>query len=169
VNAIEAGRLRLPPMTEAALKATAERDLIRVSEETRLSVPPEWLEMAWLAEMRLEQLANDPAYAPWSIRAIALDGQPIMVGFINCHAPPKNGRIELGYEIFPAYQRRGYAFEAISAFLQWAKQGGVSEAVFSISPENQPSLALNAKLGTQKIGSHIDEKDGPEDIFLLRL
>ena len=41
----------------------------------------------------------------------------------------------------------------------------VHRFVVSISPDNLPSLGLAAKLGFRKIGSHIDELDGPEDIF----
>jgi ribosomal-protein-alanine N-acetyltransferase len=166
---IVAKRLSLQLLTAAALQATASKDLPQVRQATQLHVPAAWLDLAWLAAMRLEQLAGTPAYQPWSIRAIALRHEPVMVGFINCHGTPKDGRIELGYEIFPAYQRQGYAFEAVSAFLRWAKRQGVTETVFSISPGNQPSLALNRKLGAEKIGSHIDEVDGLEDIYLLRL
>jgi RimJ/RimL family protein N-acetyltransferase len=119
--------------------------------------------------MRLEQMAAEPAYPPWSIRAIVLRHRPIMIGFLNCHGIPRCGRVELGYEIFPSHRRNGYAFEAVTAFLRWAGRRGVSEAVFSISPDNRASRALNRKLGAEKIGSHVDEKDGLEDIYLLRL
>ena len=37
--------------------------------------------------------------------------------------------------------------------------------LLSISPENAPSLALAEKLGFRKIGSKIDEEDGPEEIW----
>jgi [ribosomal protein S5]-alanine N-acetyltransferase len=37
--------------------------------------------------------------------------------------------------------------------------------VLSISPDNTPSLRLAAALGFKKIGSHVDEDDGVEDIY----
>ena len=37
--------------------------------------------------------------------------------------------------------------------------------IVSISPLNAPSLGLAAKFGFRRIGSHLDEVDGPEDIF----
>ena len=50
--------------------------------------------------------------------------------------------------------------------MRWAREEhGVRRFVVSISPDNLPSLGLAAKLGFQTIGSHLDEIDGPEDIF----
>ena len=38
----------------------------------------------------------------------------------------------------------------------------------SIRPDNSPSLGLAAQLGFVRIGHHIDEVDGWEDVFELR-
>jgi hypothetical protein len=39
--------------------------------------------------------------------------------------------------------------------------------VISVSPANAASTTLAAKLGFEKIGGHVDEADGYEDIYLL--
>ena len=39
--------------------------------------------------------------------------------------------------------------------------------MLSIAPDNQASLGLARKLGARRIGEHVDEIDGPEDIFLF--
>jgi RimJ/RimL family protein N-acetyltransferase len=54
----------------------------------------------------------------------------------------------------------------VRGFSAWANAQGVEGLVLSIAPGNHASLALALKLGAEKIGSQIDEKDGPEDIFL---
>ena len=96
------------------------------------------------------------------------------MGDIGFHAAPGHeclaelapGGVEFGYGVMESYRRRGLATEAIEALMRWAREEhGVERFVVSISPENGPSLALAAKLGFRKIGSHMDEFDGPEDIF----
>ncbi|MGQ0485960.1 MAG: GNAT family N-acetyltransferase, partial [Hyphomicrobiales bacterium] len=77
--------------------------------------------------------------------------------------------VEIGYSIFPPWQRRGFGHEAVCGFAAWANGQGVAGLVLSISPENHASLALAQKLRAEKIGSQIDEKDGPEDIFLAAI
>lgn len=68
--------------------------------------------------------------------------------------------------MFEEYRRQGFAYEAAGALMNWARtEHGVKRFVVSISPENTPSLALAAKFGFRKIGSHIDEVDGLEEIF----
>jgi RimJ/RimL family protein N-acetyltransferase len=53
----------------------------------------------------------------------------------------------------------------VTAFIAWAKTQGLEGVILSIQPGNAPSLALAAKFGATKIGSQIDERDGPEDIY----
>ena len=123
-------------------------------------------------ELRLRQLEANPALQPWLIRGISLRDEGCLIGDIGFHdepvAPsasaPKS--VELGYAIIESHRRRGYAREAAEALMQWAcAQHGVRRFLLSISPENQPSRALAAKMGFQKVGFKIDEEDGPEDIF----
>ena len=74
---------------------------------------------------------------------------------------------EMGYTIFEPWRRQGIAYEAILAFIAWAKTEGLESVILSIQPANIASLALATKLGAVQIGSQIDEKDGPEDIYLF--
>lgn len=99
-----------------------------------------------------------------------------MVGYIGFHAKPgqpylepyaSNG-VEYGFTVFPAYRRKGYAREACSAVMRWAfDHYNVEEFILTIRPNNIPSLRLTKSLGFEKVGSHIDESDGLEDIFRL--
>jgi hypothetical protein len=45
----------------------------------------------------------------------------------------------------------------------------VTRFVVSIGPTNVASIALAQQLGFRRIGSHIDEVDGPEQIFERRV
>jgi len=77
------------------------------------------------------------------------------------------GGVELGYTIFAPYRRQGYATEAANALMTWAQaEHKITRFVVSISPQNLPSLALAARLGFHKVGTQIDDEDGPEDVFV---
>jgi RimJ/RimL family protein N-acetyltransferase len=81
------------------------------------------------------------------------------------------GGIELGYTVFAADRRRGYACEAVAALLAFARREAPQLAGFvaSIGPANAPSLALVRRLGFTKIGEHDDPEDGLEHVYALRL
>lgn len=73
-----------------------------------------------------------------------------------------------GRNIFPFFRGRGYAREACKAVMSWAHdQHKVTEFVVSISPDNVASRRLARSLGFDRVGSHIDEVDGLEEIFRL--
>jgi [ribosomal protein S5]-alanine N-acetyltransferase len=75
--------------------------------------------------------------------------------------------VELGYVVFTAHWRRGYAEEALTGLMRWALQcHGVTLFVVSISPDNDPLTKLAGKLGFRRIGQHVDPVDGIEYVYL---
>jgi ribosomal-protein-alanine N-acetyltransferase len=120
-------------------------------------------------ELRLDQLERRPGLQPWLLRAIVPRDEGALAGYINFHgAPAANGEAELGYTVLAPYRRRGLAFEAAQALINWAAaEHGLKRFVLSISPDNPASLGLAAKLGFAETGSQIDEEDGLELIFRL--
>ena len=100
-----------------------------------------------------------------------------MVGNIGFHTAPNAeylrpyspGGVEFGYTVEPPFRRQGYAREASLALMRWAhEEHNVTRFVVSIRPDNIASQALAAGLGFARIGSHIDEVDGLEEILELR-
>ena len=171
---IETGRLVLRLLPEAALAATVAQNHAHLEALLGLGVPDVWFEEDWVAQLRLDQLRADPAFGPWSIRAIALKETGEILGSLNCHHLPMQFTalgetrlaVEIGYTIFAPWRRHGFGHEAVRGFAAWAKDRGVDGLVLSVAPGNHESLALAQKLGAIKIGSQIDETDGPEDVFL---
>jgi ribosomal-protein-alanine N-acetyltransferase len=156
-----------PEMIEALLDS--RRD------ELPFAVPDEWPDehdRRFLA-FRLRQTGDDPGRAPWLVRAIVLPQSREMIGHIGFHGPPGiNARrapeaVEVGYTIFPAHRRRGYATEAVRALLAWAREQGVEHFIASVAPQNEPSLRLVRRLGFAEVGSHWDDEDGEELEFEL--
>jgi len=116
-------------------------------------------------------MQQSPESAEWLLRSIVRREDKRMVGVINFHGPPDEmGRAELGYMIFEEYRRRGYASEGARAMMSWAHAAhGVVTFVLSISPENGPSLRLAESMGFQRIGTQIDDIDGEEWVFEMKL
>ena len=171
-------RLDLVPMTPEFLRASLAGDRERAQELLGMRVPMEWPERPETLERRLRQLEEDPSLQPWLLRAIGLRDEGQMVGYIGFHSKPGEeylrqlspGGVEFGYTVSRDFRRRGYAREACEALMQWASANhGVTRFVVSISPSNESSLRLASQLGFTKIGSHVDETDGPEDILERQL
>ena len=171
VGIIRTERLDLWSMTPQFLDASLQSN---VTPEVRFSVPGEWFAERALMEMRLNDLETKPSAQPWLLRAIVERDSQQMVGHIGFHTPPDPpylqsicpGAVEFGYTVYSAYRRRGFAYEASLGMMDWAHQRhGIVDFIASADPDNIPSVNLLAKLGFEKIGGHMDEVDGYEDIF----
>lgn len=187
LGAIETRRLNLVSLDASALAAFADGDAERAASLLALNIDAGCTVRAGLAQMRLQQLHADASLQPWLLRAIVRtsdDGRlkDRLIGHIGFHTAPDPdylrelapGAVEIGYSICAPYRRQGYAHEAVSALMRWAnEEHGVTDFVFSISPDNVASLGLLRKLGAlhavAQIGRHMDPVDGPEDIYLLRI
>ncbi len=174
---IHTERLDLILMTPAFLEVAMRGDLAQAAHLLGVPVPADWWPVSPHILDRLAQAQRNPALEPWLGRAIVLRAAQTMVGSIAFHMAPEPepvrplgpGGVEFGYTIFPQFRRQGYATEASQALMNWAQQQGVTRFVLTISPENQPSLRIAAHFGFVKIGSHIDEEDGLEDIYERRV
>ena len=146
----------------AGRRADAARELGAVLPET-------WPgEMQRFVEIRLADLAANPAARPWLLRAIVLRAPARqLVGAIGFHDPPGPARtVEIGYAVEAAHRRQGYAEEASAALCAWAAATGQIDSVLaSVSPDNAASLGLIAKLGFRPTGRRWDVDDGWELTF----
>jgi len=175
---IRTERLDLVPMTPRFLEASLLGD--REQAELLLSaiVPEGWTNEGPWVRRRLDQLREDPTLQPWLLRAVVSRSESTMVGHIGFHTRPgakyldglAPGGVEFGYTVFEQWRRQGYACEASQGLMDWAHRlHGVTRFVVSISPTNLASLGLARRLNFRRIGSHVDDEDGVEDIFERRL
>ena len=171
---IASDRLDLIPLTPAFLQAALRGDSTTAESLLGLAIPSEWFAEQRLIQVRLNDLQHNSALQPWLLRAIGLRHQHVVVGHIGFHTQPgadylrelAPGGIEYGYTVFSAFRRQGYAREACEALMQWAYQEHqITRFVVSIRPDNIPSRRLADQLGFKRIGSHVDEEDGLEDIY----
>lgn len=174
---IHAERLDLIPMTPEFLQASLDNAHTVAESLLGSTIPDDWFREIDLIRLRLRELRDNPQLQPWLLRALVLRAAGRMVGYIGFHTAPgpdyltdlAPDGVEFGYTVFAPDRRNGYAREASLALMSWARTTyGVPCFVVSISPTNVPSLGLARQLGFRQIGTHVDEEDGPEDIFELR-
>jgi RimJ/RimL family protein N-acetyltransferase len=178
ISTIHSERLDLVPLTPEFLRAMLRYDLAEAERTLGYPLPPGLLDSTDVMALRLEQLEANPTLQPWLLRAMVLRECRVMVGHIGFHTAPgaeylqpyAPGGVEFGFTVYPPFLRQGYAREASKALMDWAHQvHGVMRFVMTIRPDNVPSQALAAGLGFVRIGAHIDEVDGLEDILERRL
>jgi ribosomal-protein-alanine N-acetyltransferase len=163
-------------MTPSFLRSVMDGRFAEASGIIGMAVPDTWPVHEAPLAIRLSQLEADPALQPWLLRAIALRSSGEMVGFIGFHTAPgpeyleqwHPGAVEFGFTIFVAHRNKGYGREAAEGLMRWAQTAhGVDRFVMTIAPTNHPSRAIAARLGFIRIGEHMDDVDGIEDVFAL--
>jgi [ribosomal protein S5]-alanine N-acetyltransferase len=162
--------LRLVRLSVPAMEALVAGDLDAASRDVGIPLSPYLIEERWLWQIRLPQVAADPAALDWIARA-AVDTSsgppPPVVGHVGFHGPPdERGMVEVAYSVDPALRRRGYAGAMLGAALDWAASvPEISVVRASISPSNAASLATIRPFGFEAVGEQWDDEDGLELLF----
>lgn len=80
-------------------------------------------------------------YEVFGIRA---DGE--LVGLVSLFGQ-EDGTVCDGVDVFPAFRRRGYAYQALTQLMDVARERGFSVQTAQIRTDNAASIALHGKLG----------------------
>jgi len=88
----------------------------------------------------------------WLALVITLPETGKVIGDIGLRFPEKETyQVELGTSLDPAYQRKGYASEAMLAVIQYAFETlGKHRVYASIDPHNSASVALVERIGLRR-------------------
>ena len=168
-SGVSSDRLDLVPMSLELMEALQRGDRESAEQLAGYRIPAEWPEgMLSVLRFRIAIALAQPETVPLLLRAMVLRADPkVVVGRIGFHGPADDtGMLEIGYEVFPPYRRRGYAREAVVAMFRWAQRDpAVLRFRATVSPENEPSRNLIAGLGFTEVGTQWDEEDGEETIF----
>jgi ribosomal-protein-alanine N-acetyltransferase len=177
VATVTSARLELVSMSPAFLQPLLENRRDDAAAVLGAEIADEWPDRhdEGFLHLRLGQMRRDPQSQQWLVRAIILPGAVRrMIGHAGFHgAPGVNGpkkpdALEIGYTVFPPFRGKGYASEAALALMESArKEHGIRTFIASVSPENEPSLAIVGKLGFAQTGEQWDEEDGLELVFEL--
>jgi len=171
-------RLKLISLTTECLHAMLHGDYAKAGAINGFAISPNCSLLRHPSiPRRLDLIEKDPEQFPWMYRAIVRKDDNAMVGHISFHhmAPDPDlleysgNAAELGYAIDTDQRRKGYAKESVLAMLDWAHKREVTTFFLSISPKNYPSLMLADSLNFKKISERIDDTDGLEYVFILKL
>ena len=106
------------------------------------------------AEAFIQKFAHGDFGAPdtWYQMGLYLQQTSQLIGDIGLHfldVPSQS--VEIGFTVAPAYQRQGYAFEAVREMLNYLLETLEKHRVIaSVDPRNTASIALLEKLGMRK-------------------
>jgi RimJ/RimL family protein N-acetyltransferase len=167
IRPIRSERLDLISVGLDFVGAALDGNLDDAERYAGVALPADWNRQAESAlRFRRTQMEADPSTRPWLLRLIVIRDTGQMAGYVNFHGPPQDeGWVEIGYQIEPEFRRRGLAFEAAMAMFSWAGQRGVCRFRLSISPHNEPSLAMAQKMRFTRTGEQWDDIDGLEYVF----
>jgi RimJ/RimL family protein N-acetyltransferase len=82
--------------------------------------------------------------------------------------PGGDGEWEVGWHVFPAHQRQGYATEIGRGGIRQGFSNGLNEIFAIVRPENAPSLAVARKLGMQPLGQTDRYYGVTAELFVIR-
>ncbi|WP_211336381.1 GNAT family N-acetyltransferase [Nocardia tenerifensis] len=152
-------------------QALAEGDLVAANTVAPVPLPAQFADPDWrpVWSMRSAQVEQDPACAGWVTGVIWDEQERIAVGRAGFHGlPDSSGMVEIGYEVDPAYRRRGYARAALEYLLRRAaSEPQVKTVRVTISPDNSASYRLASHYGFVEVGEQWDDEDGLEIIYEL--
>lgn len=94
--------------------------------------------------------------------AIVRAAPATLVGGAGYFGPPKDGRVEIGYSVVAAAQRRGYATEIVEALVARAFEHGVDEVVAHTTDANVASTRVLARC------AFLREGPSPADPTIVR-
>ena len=136
----------------------------------------------------LQQAAALDGLDVWQPRAIVERAPMTMIGHAGFHLPPRpleealadpsfqgaadpvaGPVVEIGYTIFPAWRRRGFATEAVTALVEWAfVTHGVGAVLASVEERNTASKAVLARVGGFRSIGTCQSPDGSVEIVMRR-
>ncbi|WP_286149255.1 GNAT family protein [Mycobacterium sp. IS-1496] len=127
------------------------------------AVPDGWPEFPEAIEFTLGKLTDHPHEAGWWMHFFLADGGALLVGSGGFVGPPRNGVVEIGYEIAPEFRNRGYATAAARAMIGKAMSatGRLRTVVAHTRANENPSTGVLRRLGFQRVAEIEDPDDGP--------
>lgn len=104
----------------------------------------------------------------WYQVGIYLRGAGKLIGDCGLRVPESDtSRVEVGIALDPTMQRRGYATEALRAFMDYLLTSLRKQTVFGVvDAANVRSAALMLRVGMRKVGRHGEQQNADfEEVF----
>lgn len=155
-------RLHLIPLTPGALAALMAGDRAAAERATGGAFPPGDLVPPLMADALDFFLSLAKTSPEWGGRVYRSQAARDIIGIGGFTGPPgPDGVVTMGYSVYPAHQRQGYASEAARALVAWAlAQPGVTAVQATIVAGNIASERVAAYAGLIRTD---DSEDDPDD------
>jgi ribosomal-protein-alanine N-acetyltransferase len=139
--------IRLVPATVDLLDAALAGDRALASTLGH-TVIPGWATFTGALQRTRDALAAASSDTSWRPRLFVAEGPPELVGWGGFKGPPRDGVVELGYEIAEARRERGLATAAVRAMVTEAfADRRVSEVIAHTLPCRNASNRVLEKAG----------------------
>lgn len=137
----------------AAVASMLPGDRATAAHALGVTLPAEWPAIDVLDVLPV-QAAAAPKQEPFGIWLMIERESGTVVGDIGFLGPPAaDGAVEIGYSVNPDRRRRGYAVEAATALVDWARSQPDVTAVWArCDPANVASIRTLEKVGFQRDG-----------------
>jgi len=123
-----------------------------------VEVVPGWVSFTEALPPTRDAAAADPTRVEWGSRFFVAGHPPELVGWGGFKGPPRDGVVELGYEIAEARQGRGLATAATRAMLEEAfADDRVTAVIAHTLPERNASNRVLEKAGFSFDGKAEDD------------
>jgi RimJ/RimL family protein N-acetyltransferase len=153
-------RLRLINSSEEILEKALSGD-DALSKHLDITIPESWTEFgASPFQYALSRIKNKPEDSVWWSWLPILDAENILIGNCGYKGPPKDGMVEIGYEVAKLYRQQGFATEIALALIKNAfSHEPVHMVIAHTLAEENASVKVLRKCGFQ----FAEEIDDPED------
>jgi ribosomal-protein-alanine N-acetyltransferase len=152
---LETHRLKLLPYTLTLKKVTLS-ERARLTQMLGVAIPDAWpgVDLLEALPLFLEAMAKDPLGLVWD-GIILHKADQVAIGGIGFHGPPDEaGRVEIGYNIIPAYEGQGYATEMARRVIDWAFQTpGIQVITAECRDDNIGSIRVLEKVGMRRLAA----------------
>jgi [ribosomal protein S5]-alanine N-acetyltransferase len=159
-------RLELVAADAHLARALAE-DVAEVSRVLGAHIPQEWppelMDASALAFVAQATARASDALG-WWVWLVVLPTDRVLIGCVGFKGPPDSeGRVDIGYSVLDAWQRRGYASEAVGALVDWAlADPRVVRIIGETFPHLTPSIRVLEKSGFSYLGVGVGHEGEPE-------
>ena len=150
-----------PPLARALASDRAEMGRL-LNARVPAEWPPELMADAleYIADITIQR----PEAIGWGAWLIVLRTDRVLIGSVGFKGPPDaDGRVDIGYSILDAWQRHGYASEAVGALVEWAlSDPRTTRIIGETFPHLTASIRVLEKNDFHFIGTGVGHEGEPE-------
>lgn len=154
-------RIHLINCNPTILTWILEGDLV-LSQNLNINVPDNWTEFGRdIFKFSLDAINNNPKSQIWFTYLPIEIKSNTLIGTCGFKGEPREGSVEIGYEVSESFRNKGYATEMVKLLINQAfTSNSVKNIVAHTLPINNPSVSVLKKCGFRFDGEVLDDDDG---------